>query len=125
MAHDRRILIADDDSEIRQGMADLLSSLSLDILQAGTGDEALRILRRESLSLALLDNQMPGCTGLEILQTINSETIHVPCIFCSGDSGDGLAILARAHGALAVLRKPVQPVLLRQEVLRALELPPT
>jgi len=122
MSLDRRILIADDDLEIRQGVADLLSGLGLQILEAETGSEALAIVRRGNIQLALLDNQMPGATGLEILQVIHEEILRVPCIVCSGDSFESLERMARAAGALAVLKKPVEPLILRTEVVRALGL---
>lgn len=123
MSLDRRILIADDDLEIRQGVAELLSGMGLEILEAETGPEALAIVRRGDIRLALLDNQMPGATGLEILQVIHEETLRVPCIVCSGDSFESLERMARAAGALAVLKKPVEPRILRTEVVRALDLP--
>jgi len=122
MSLDRRILIADDDLHIRQGVAELLSGLGLQIVEAETGDEALAIVRRGEIHLALLDNQMPGATGLEILQVIREETLQIPCIVCSGDSFESLERMARAAGALAVLRKPVEPLVLRSTVARALDL---
>ena len=70
MSIDRRILIADDDRELRAGVIDLLRGMPLEILEAETGIDALRIVRVGSLHLALLDMHMPGHTGLEILATI-------------------------------------------------------
>lgn len=122
MSLDRRILIADDDLEIRQGVRELLSGLGLEFLEAENGSEALAIVRRGDIQLALLDNQMPGATGLEILQVIHAEILRVPCIVCSGDSFESLERMARAAGAIAVLRKPVEPLILRTEVVRALAL---
>lgn len=122
MSLDRRILIADDDREVRIGVAELLGDLGLGIVEAERGDLALEIVRGGGVDLALLDNQMPGSTGLEVLRALRSETIAVPCIFCSGDLTAGLERMALAAGAFAILRKPVQPGLLRNEVLRALAL---
>lgn len=122
MSHDRRILIADDDQEIRLGVADLLASLDVEILLAETGVQALEIVRRGGLHLALLDHKMPGRTGLEILETIRAELLGVPAILCSADAGGDVGILARRAGAFAVLTKPVQPANLKQEVVRALTL---
>lgn len=124
MSLDRRILIADDDREIRLGIADLLGPLGLEILQAETGVEALALVRRGGLHLAVLDHQMPGPTGLEILQAIRAELLGIPAILCSADAAGDVGILARAAGAVAVLTKPVQPALLRREVVRVLEIDP-
>jgi CheY-like chemotaxis protein len=122
MSIDRRILIADDDRELRAGVIDLLRGMSLQIVEAETGVDALRIVRVGSLHLALLDMHMPGHTGLEILATIKRETLRVPCIFISGDATDGVRQMALAEGACAVLRKPLEPRILRAEVERALRL---
>lgn len=124
MSIDRTILIADDDRELRAGMAELLGDLGADILQAESGSEALELLRLRSLSLALLDMHMPGPTGLEVLSVVRRETLATPCMIWSADMTDGLQEMALREGALAVLRKPVEPSLLRREVRRALHMPP-
>ena len=67
MSIPRRILIADDDQEVRLGVAELLGSLGLDILQAESGTEALELVRVERIDGALLDMHMPGYTGIEVL----------------------------------------------------------
>ena len=120
----RRILIADDDRDLRAGVVDLLGDLplSIEILQAETGIEALSILRRASIQLALLDMHMPGHTGLEILMMLRRETLDVPCIFISGEASEAIRKQALIEGARAVLCKPLQPALLRAEVRRALRI---
>ena len=120
----RRILIADDDRDLRAGVVDLLGDLplSIEILQAETGVEALSILRRASIQLALLDMHMPGHTGLEILTMLRRETLDVPCIFISGEASEAIRKQALIEGARAVLCKPLQPALLRAEVRRALRI---
>lgn len=127
MSIDRKILIADDDEDVRKGTAELLGPLGLDIVLCDNGVEALELVRRRDLHLALLDNRMPGLTGLEILQAIRSEVLGIPAILCSGDvrDHDDLVRFAQAAGAFAVLPKPIAPRLLKQEVVRALDLPPT
>ena len=124
MSIDRTILIADDDRELRVGMAELLGALGADILQAESGSEALELLRRQSLSLALLDMHMPGHTGLEVLSVVRRETLATPCMIWSADMTDGLQEMALREGALAVLTKPVEPLVLRREVERVLRLDP-
>lgn len=124
MSIDRTILIADDDRELRSGMAEFLAELGADILQAESGSEALELLRRRSLSLALLDMHMPGHTGLEVLTTVRRETLATPCMIWSADMTEGLQQMALREGALCVLKKPVEPLTLRREVQRVLQLDP-
>jgi CheY-like chemotaxis protein len=120
MSIDRRILIADDDTDFRSGVAEFLNPLGMEIVHAETGEEALEIVRHRPLELALLDMHMPGYTGLEILVLIQEETLGVPCIFWSGDATHDIERRAREAGAHAVLRKPVEPSVLREEVQRVL-----
>jgi CheY-like chemotaxis protein len=119
---DRRILIADDDRELRASLVELLGGLG-SIVQAETGRQAIDLLRAGPIDLALLDMHMPEISGLEVLALMRQETLATPCIVCSGDLSDGVRDHLLREGALAVLRKPVEPVFLRSEVLRALALP--
>jgi CheY-like chemotaxis protein len=122
MPIDHRVLIADDDRELRTGVVDLLRGMHLEIFEAETGLDALRIVRVASIHLALLDMHMPGHSGLEVLAAIKRETLGVPCIFISGDATEAVRKMALAEGAWAVLKKPLEPKLLRSEVERALRL---
>jgi len=122
MQAELRILIADDDREQRAGVVELVSGLGVEILEAETGNEALSILRRWRVSLALLDQHMPGHTGLELLSYVRRETLNVPCILLSGEASEIVKKQALFDGALAVLKKPYEPAALRAEVQRALRL---
>lgn len=122
MSIDRRVLIADDDREVRAGVVDLLRDLDMDFVHAETGVEALTILRRSVIDLALLDMHMPGHTGLEVLSVIRREVPQLPCIFFSGAATEAIRKQALNEGALAVLSKPLVPSLLRREVRRALQI---
>ena len=116
---DRRILVADDDLALRAGVCDLLGGPGFEIIEAGRGDDALEIVRRGPIDLAVLDYEMPGCTGIDILKAVESELLHIPCILLSGLD---IASMALNAGASAVFRKPVEPIALRNEVLKVLGL---
>ena len=121
MSIDRRILVADDDTEVRLGAAELLSGMGLEVLQAGTGTEALALFRRDTCHLALLDVHMPGQDGVEVFQALRAEDPELPCILWSGDATDAVVQFLLRSGAAAFLRKPVRPRLLKDEVQRVLE----
>jgi CheY-like chemotaxis protein len=121
----RRVLLADDDLDVRNGVEELLSPLGLEFLRAESGLQALAIARERlaQLDLMVLDLHMPGCTGLDVLTSLRGESAALrvpPCIVYSGSSDRDLEGRALAAGAWAFLRKPVQPDQLRGEVLRAL-----
>lgn len=120
MIQRRRILLADDDRLLRSGVAELLDSFDLEVLEAETGIEAVEIGRTAELHAALLDLHMPGCTGLEVLPHLLQIRAQLPCIVYSGDLTQALETEAFELGAFAVLRKPVDPALLRHEIGRAL-----
>lgn len=122
MAFDRRVLVADDDRDLRAGVCDLLRAWELDFVQAETGSDALEIPRSVRPRLALLDMHMPGYTGLELVSLVRRETLGVPCIVLSGDATEAVRTMALHEGALAVFQKPPQPALLRAEIARALAL---
>ena len=65
----RRVLLADDDSRVRCGVAEFLLPLGLEFVHAESGPEAVEIVRVRAsrLDLLLLDMHMPGYSGLEVL----------------------------------------------------------
>ena len=119
-----RLLLADDDHEVRFGVADLLASLGLEVLHAESGTQAIEIVRRELIHGALLDMHMPGCTGIEAIPLLRSERAMLPCIVYSGRWSKDMERAVLDAGATACLKKPVDPELLRTEVRRALGLVP-
>jgi CheY-like chemotaxis protein len=131
MLQPRRVLLADDDLNVRSGVEELLSPLGLEIVHADTGSEAFEIARERlrDLHLLLLDLHMPGMTGLDVMTSLRDEAARAlgpgrrfpPCILYSAEASEELRSRALALGAWAFLRKPVVPHALRGEVLRALE----
>lgn len=124
MAQPRRILLADDDLSMRAGVAELLSSLGLEVFLADDGLEAVDIARDTLVHAALVDFQMPRCTGLEALPLLHSVREGLPVILYSGALSPATTNMMLEVGAFSVLEKPVKPDRLRQEVLRALDQSP-
>ena len=67
------VLVVDDDALTRKLAAERLERRGLRVLRAGDGAEALRIARAELPDLVLLDIQMPGMSGFDVLHAIRSE----------------------------------------------------
>jgi two-component system response regulator AtoC len=65
-----RILVVDDEHLIRWSLEQNLKKQGYDIMTAGTGEDALKMVREEQPDLILLDIQMPGINGLEVLEKV-------------------------------------------------------
>ena len=97
-----------------------MSALGLEVIEAESGPEAIEISHRHRLHAALLDLHMPGQTGLEVIPQLHLVHVGLPCIVYSGALTEALESTAQSLGAFAVLHKPVDPTVLRAEVLRAI-----
>ena len=64
----KRVLIVDDDRALRHALATLLQGAGYAVEQAGDGSEALAHLRRNGTDVMLLDINLPGMSGLEVLE---------------------------------------------------------
>ncbi|HEY3285154.1 MAG TPA: response regulator, partial [Armatimonadota bacterium] len=62
------ILVVDDDESLRAFLVDALCAAGYDVLEAGNGKEAIGLLERESVDLALVDIRMPQMSGIDLLQ---------------------------------------------------------
>jgi len=121
--HRLRLLVADDDREVRLGVADLLGDLGLEFFHAESGIEAVELARGTRVDAALLDMQMPGCTGVEAIPLLRGFHAQLPCIVYSGRWSTELEHEVLTAGAIACLKKPVDPPTLRRTVCIALGLP--
>ena len=89
-----KILVADDEPTIREIAEDLLLAAGYDVLAAGDGEEALRLVHAEHPDLILLDLMLPKMTGFHVLQEIkrNPRLGKIPVlilsVLVSGDNTD-------------------------------------
>ena len=65
-----RVLVVDDEPRARDIMADILSGAGMEVLQAGDGEEAIRLAGETELNLVLLDLMLPDMNGTQVLETI-------------------------------------------------------
>lgn len=120
-----QLLLVDDRPENLVAFESLLEDFDVDLLQARSGEEALRILLHHDVALVILDVQMPGMDGYEVasLMQKGSRTRAVPIIFVSAINRDMEHILrGYQNGAVDFLTKPVEPVIFRGKVQIFLEL---
>ena len=119
-AHDYSILIADDDTNCRQALRDIMEPEGFRTLLASSGEEALDIVREVDVHLVLLDMYMPTLTGLETLQLVRQIKGMLPAILITGDADDSLIRQACQMRFYSVIPKPVSKNVVLYTVLRAL-----
>lgn len=108
-----KILVADDEADIRRLLRLLLSAEGYEVLEAGNGEEALAAAAREdSLDLVLLDIMMPGMNGIETCRRLRQIT-KVPILFLTASTLDDDKAAAYRSGGDDFLAKPFsQPELM-------------
>jgi len=112
------VLLADDDPDCLANLANLLAKL-YEIATASNGPEALVRLRAEEFDLAILDQHMPGHSGLEVAQRFAVDSIAPPAfMFLSGEPSAQVRVRALSLGAADFVTKPVDPEELLARVAR-------
>ena len=104
-----RILIADDEAEIRDVLRLYLEKEGYEVIEAADGLEAVRLIRQGGMDLAILDIMMPGLDGYRVLRNIR-ETSNLPVIMLSAKGSDSDKILGLDLGADDYITKPFVPL---------------
>jgi putative two-component system response regulator len=115
-----RILLVDDEVEITEILADLLSE-DYDCIRAGSAEQALGLLRANEFQLVISDITMPGMSGLEMIPHVKSLAPDTVVVMISGMQTVESAIRALRLGAFDYLMKPFDLRQVEAVVKRALE----
>ena len=102
-----RILVIDDEAEIRRSVRMILEYEGYDVLEASSGPEGVALAERESPDLVFLDVKMPGMDGLEALQRIKATNDAIPIVIISGHGTVTTAVEATKAGAFDFIEKPL------------------
>lgn len=116
----RKLLIVDDEEDIRRMLRHSLEPLC-DVLEAGNGLDALRLVKAEKPHMMLLDISMPDMDGLTVLSDALSVLPTLLVMMLTGDTEIDTAVRALDSGARAYITKPFDPGYLTREVERLLE----
>ncbi len=102
-----RILIGDDHAVVRRGLRDILSDVlpGTDFVEAGTGDEVVSLLAKSQFGLVVLDINMPGRSGLDVLKDIKLSKPRLPVIILSCQPEEQYAVRCLRAGAAAYINK--------------------
>jgi len=101
-----KVLVAEDDALIRQGLAEILEKEGYQVVQAEDGEQALDLFERESPDFACLDIMMPGCSGYDVCRILRERRVDLPIIFISAKSEEIDKVLGLELGADDFILKP-------------------
>jgi EAL domain-containing protein (putative c-di-GMP-specific phosphodiesterase class I) len=117
-----RLLVVDDEAPLRELFALILSEAGWGVDTAASGEEALLFLRQWPYDVIVSDVDMPGMTGLQLLQAVRALDLDLPVLLVTGHPRVESAALAVEHGALRYLLKPVGIDTLNEAVASAARL---
>lgn len=115
----KKLLLVDDEPGIRKVVGITLADMGYEVLEAGSGDEALAIFRREKPPLVLTDIRMPGMDGLELLKRIKAEGPDTEVILVTGHGDIEMAVQGLKLEACDFISKPVNAEMLEIALKRA------
>lgn len=119
-----KIMTVDDSAIVRKIIQSAVGVLDYDVLEAEEGRQALKILEDEyeNVALILLDWNMPGMNGIEMLQTIKSDSKlkKIPVMMVTSETGSENIIKAIQAGAAHYLIKPFTIEELTKRILECL-----
>ncbi len=122
-----KILVIDDEPGIRSGVSRILSKHSViypfmdeaynfECLEAATGEEGIEILDRENPDIVLLDNKLPGMSGIQVLGYIRQKNYDIMVAMITSYASLEIAVKATDDGAFDFIPKPFTPQELKSSV---------
>jgi DNA-binding response OmpR family regulator len=102
----RRLLLVDDDINIRTLLADFLGGQHFEVETAPDGEIALSLFAPERFDAILVDFQMPGITGLEMATAVRQQDAHIPIALITGFASTLEAQDVARAGITKIFAKP-------------------
>ena len=121
MESKKRVLIADDEVEIREILKDLIEDL-VEVKCVENGAQALSELGSRTYQLLITDYNMPEMNGMGLLKRMNELGLEIPVIWITGRSNPTLATDAWNEGVVDYIEKPFNLDQVRKSVLRCLSM---
>ena len=103
----KTIMIVDDEESICQVLGGILTDEGYEVLKAGSGEEALRLIDDEQPNLVLLDIWLPEMDGIAVLKSIKAAYPHIQVVMMSGHGTIETAVKATKLGAFDFIEKPL------------------
>ncbi len=104
-----RILIVEDDLDLREALVDTLALAGIDYVEAGNGEEAVALLKEQTVDMVISDVNMPGMDGHELLAYLRQQYPVLPVALITAYGQVEKAVDAIRKGAVDYLMKPFEP----------------
>lgn len=102
-----KVLVVDDEQDFRDLFAEMLSRMGYAVMTASDGAEALKLMAEKSFDAAVIDFQMPGMTGVELLRKAKALDNRLSVILITGLESQQMATEALREGASELIVKPI------------------
>jgi two-component system cell cycle response regulator DivK len=121
----KRILIAEDNPASREFLTELLGAQGFEVIVTEDGESALQRVKQEPPDLVLLDIQMPGMDGYEVLRRLRADkaTAALKIVACTAYAMAGDEDKALAAGFDGYITKPIRAAALRQQIQKLFDGP--
>lgn len=116
-----KVMVVEDDTELRRTVAEALERSAFEVLQANDGQEAIERIKEQRVDLALIDVNMPRMNGLDCLKAIKEYDPSIIVIIMTAYSTIEDAVRAIKEGAYNYLAKPIKHLSIVEMCQRALE----
>jgi two-component system response regulator PilR (NtrC family) len=117
----KKILVVDDEEDVRETLATVLENLNYQALLAADGEEALSIVKNQRVDVILSDLYMPGMNGIELLKRVKTEKKNIIFMMITAHPTIETAVDAIKKGAYDYLTKPFHIEEVRIKLSRAME----
>jgi two-component system, NtrC family, response regulator PilR len=117
----KKILVVDDEEDVRETLSTVLENLDYDPYVAANGEEALETIRQKPIDIILSDLYMPGMNGIELLKRVKSEKKSIVFLMITAHPTIETAVDAIKKGAYDYLTKPFHIEEVRIKLGRAME----
>lgn len=122
-----KLLVVDDEPGILSGVERVLRDFAVsypfmeeeiryEIIEAETGEKAIEIIEKEKIDIVLLDNKLPGISGIEVLEYIRDQDYDLAVMMITSYASLDLAVKATNYGAYNFVPKPFTPQELKSAV---------
>src|ERR1700739_1510489 len=115
------VFIVDDDYLVCEALSIVLADAGFQVATFADGESFLEVVRWRAPQCVLIDVHLPGCSGLELLKTLNARRYRAPIFVISGRGDIPTAVEASRNGALDFIEKPFDSAIVAARVRDAVQ----